>query len=161
MSQRGLRRPSSAAGTVPPVNASDPGGTCHALHRNAPGPVGPVPPHEQPPGAPPAPPEGPPRPPPDRPARHQHLARRMVEAPSRKGEAPHTGGASHPGGAASRLRGRLRELLVPEVTDLEVVGEAPTVPLATLFRRFWPDARPYRKWLVVLVGIAALLPAVE
>jgi ATP-binding cassette subfamily B protein len=80
---------------------------------------------------------------------------------ARKLEAPHSGGASRRPGAAVRLGGRLRRLFVPEVTDLDVVGEAPPVPLGTLFRRFWPDARPHRRWLVVVVAIAAVVPVVE
>jgi ABC-type multidrug transport system fused ATPase/permease subunit len=42
-----------------------------------------------------------------------------------------------------------------------VVAAAPPVPIRTLFARFWPDARPYRRWLVVGLVLAALIPAVE
>lgn len=41
------------------------------------------------------------------------------------------------------------------------VEAAPTVPLREIFRRFWPYARPYRRWMPVMLGLAVLGPAVE
>ena len=33
-----------------------------------------------------------------------------------------------------------------------LVAAAPVVPVREIFRRFWPDARPYRAWFAVLAG---------
>jgi len=43
-------------------------------------------------------------------------------------------------------------------TELEA---APQVPVVEVFRRFWPYARSYRKWLPPLLLLAALGPALE
>src|SRR5918997_2355452 len=42
-----------------------------------------------------------------------------------------------------------------------VVAAAPAVPGREVFRRFWPYARPYRRWLPPLLVLAALGPAIE
>lgn len=59
------------------------------------------------------------------------------------------------------LRSRLQGLLVPVSTDPEVVAAAPPVPVPTIFRRFWPDTRPFRKWLAVGLVFIVLVPAIE
>jgi ATP-binding cassette subfamily B protein len=41
------------------------------------------------------------------------------------------------------------------------VAAAPAMPLGEILRRFWPHARPYRRWLLPLLLLAALGPAVE
>ncbi|QYJ16412.1 putative ABC transporter ATP-binding protein [Rubrobacter xylanophilus DSM 9941] len=41
------------------------------------------------------------------------------------------------------------------------VAAAPAVPLREILRRFWPHARPCRRWLIPLLLLAALGPAVE
>lgn len=41
------------------------------------------------------------------------------------------------------------------------VGAAPTASLREIARRFWPDARPYRRWLPVLLVFVALGPALD
>ncbi|MGH2953868.1 MAG: ABC transporter ATP-binding protein [Solirubrobacterales bacterium] len=56
----------------------------------------------------------------------------------------------------TRLRTRLRDLLVPRPDGPEIVAAAPEVALRDVFGRFWPDARPYRRWIPVLVGLIAL-----
>jgi ATP-binding cassette subfamily B protein len=64
----------------------------------------------------------------------------------------------------TRFRSRIRSLLIPESDDPELVGAAPQVPLREVFRRFWPDVRPYRLWIpvaVVLVGLGALIETAE
>ena len=38
----------------------------------------------------------------------------------------------------------------------ELVAAAPTIPVREIFRRFWPYARPYRRWLPLLVLLVAL-----
>ena len=53
------------------------------------------------------------------------------------------------------LRDRIRDRLVPAPEGPEIVAAAPQVALRDVFRRFWPDARPYRKWLPVLVALIA------
>jgi ABC-type multidrug transport system fused ATPase/permease subunit len=56
----------------------------------------------------------------------------------------------------SRIRTRIRDLLVPRPDGPEIVAAAPQVTLREVFRRFWPDARPYRRWIPVLVALIAL-----
>jgi ABC-type multidrug transport system fused ATPase/permease subunit len=41
------------------------------------------------------------------------------------------------------------------------VGAAPVMSLREIARRFWPDARPYRRWLPVLLLFVALGPALD
>jgi subfamily B ATP-binding cassette protein MsbA len=41
------------------------------------------------------------------------------------------------------------------------VAAAPAVPVREVFRRFWPYARPYRRWLPVILLLVALGPAIE
>jgi len=59
---------------------------------------------------------------------------------------------------------RLKDLLIPRPEGPEIVAAAPKVSLREVFRRFWPDARPYRRWipvLVVLIGAGVLIATVE
>ncbi len=59
-----------------------------------------------------------------------------------------------------RLRSALRRLLtVAETSD--VVAAAPPVPLQAIFRRFWPYTKGGRRWLVVLLALVAVGPAIE
>jgi ATP-binding cassette subfamily B protein len=63
----------------------------------------------------------------------------------------------------NRLRERLRGLLVPS-SEGALVAEAPPVPVGEIFRRFWPDARPYRRWIpvgLVLIAIGAAIETAE
>ena len=43
----------------------------------------------------------------------------------------------------------------------EVVGHAPMLPVREIFARFWPYARPYRRWIPVIVILVALGSALE
>ena len=43
----------------------------------------------------------------------------------------------------------------------DIVEAAPAISPLEIFRRFWPYARPYRKWLFVTLIFVALSPAVE
>jgi subfamily B ATP-binding cassette protein MsbA len=61
----------------------------------------------------------------------------------------------------NRLRARLRRLLVPVADGLDVVPEAPPVPVREIFRRFWPDARPYRLAIAAGAFFLVLVPAIE
>jgi ATP-binding cassette, subfamily B, bacterial len=60
----------------------------------------------------------------------------------------------------SRLRDRLRALLVPSGQGA-LIAQAPPVPMAEIFRRFWPDARPFRRWIPVGLLFIALGAAIE
>ncbi len=60
------------------------------------------------------------------------------------------------------VRDRLERLLASRATDEpEVVGHAPELPLRQIFSRFWPDARPFRRWLPVGLAFIALTAAIE
>jgi ATP-binding cassette, subfamily B, bacterial len=57
----------------------------------------------------------------------------------------------------------LHGLLVPS-GEGALVAEAPRVPVREIFRRFWPDARPYRRWIpvgLVLIAIGAAIETAE
>jgi ATP-binding cassette, subfamily B, bacterial len=60
-----------------------------------------------------------------------------------------------------RLIARLRALFSPIGEGLGLVPAAPPVPIRDVFERFWPDARPFRKWLFLSLAFVALLPAIE
>ncbi|MGH3794658.1 MAG: ABC transporter ATP-binding protein [Pseudonocardiaceae bacterium] len=61
------------------------------------------------------------------------------------------------------MREVMRSLLrPPSRVDDGLVEEAPAVSVRDIFRRFWPDARPFWKWLwlsLVLIIVAPLLDA--
>ncbi len=42
-----------------------------------------------------------------------------------------------------------------------LVAAAPAVPVGEVFRRFWPHARPYRRWLPLILIFVALGPAID
>ena len=60
----------------------------------------------------------------------------------------------------SHIRDRMRALLVPSGEDA-LVAQAPPVPVREIFRRFWPDARPFRKWIPVGLVFIAIGAAIE
>jgi ATP-binding cassette, subfamily B, bacterial len=60
-----------------------------------------------------------------------------------------------------RLLSEVRNLLKGIEESEGFVAAAPAVPVRELFRRFWPYARPYRRWLPVILVLAALGPAIE
>ena len=60
----------------------------------------------------------------------------------------------------NRLRDRMRSLLVPS-GEGALVAAAPPVPVREIFRRFWPDARPYRRWIPVVLVLITLGAAIE
>ena len=59
-----------------------------------------------------------------------------------------------------QLRQRLAEAFGPPADAAPVVGETPVVPVREIFRRFWPDARPYRRWLLVSLVFIVAVPAI-
>ena len=60
-----------------------------------------------------------------------------------------------------RLRAYLRRLVVEPGNGQALIDAAPPVPVREIFRRFWPDARPYRRWLWLTLLFVALGPALE
>src|SRR5215217_8730391 len=61
-----------------------------------------------------------------------------------------------------RLRRAMVRFLLPEADDEDgFVAAAPVMELREIFRRFWPYARPYRRWLPLIVLFAALVSALE
>lgn len=59
------------------------------------------------------------------------------------------------------MRERLRALLSVADGDGGVVAAAPPVPVREIIRRFWPYARPYRRWLWLTGLFIVLMPAIE
>jgi ABC-type multidrug transport system fused ATPase/permease subunit len=62
------------------------------------------------------------------------------------------------------LRKRLGRFVSPGEGYEEIVAYAPELELRQVLRRFWPDARPYRRWfpvLLVLVALGALIATAE
>lgn len=55
---------------------------------------------------------------------------------------------------------RTTALLRPGVDDAPVVDEAPGMTLREVVRRFWPDLRPFRGWLLVSALFMAAAPAI-
>ena len=43
----------------------------------------------------------------------------------------------------------------------DVVAHAPALPVREVLRRFWPDARPYRRWLPLGLALIAVGVAIE
>ena len=60
-----------------------------------------------------------------------------------------------------RLRDRLHTLLRPAEHDSRIVQQAPAVAAAEIVRRFWPFARPYRRWILVGLALLAIVPAID
>jgi len=60
-----------------------------------------------------------------------------------------------------RLRDGFRRLVAGAEEGESVVAAAPTVEVREVFRRFWPHARPYRRWLPLVLLFIALVPAIE
>jgi ATP-binding cassette subfamily B protein len=62
-----------------------------------------------------------------------------------------------------RLRDRVHALLVPS-GEGALVAAAPPVAVREILRRFWPDARPYRRWIplgLALIAIGAVIETAE
>jgi ATP-binding cassette subfamily B protein len=59
------------------------------------------------------------------------------------------------------MRERMRGLLSVTDGDGGVVAPAPPIPVREIIRRFWPYARPYRRWLWLTAVFIVLLPAIE
>jgi ABC-type multidrug transport system fused ATPase/permease subunit len=59
------------------------------------------------------------------------------------------------------LRERVRRTFAPTAESSALVGEAPALPLTTILKRFWPYARPYRKWIAISLVFVVLAPAID
>jgi ABC-type multidrug transport system fused ATPase/permease subunit len=59
------------------------------------------------------------------------------------------------------IRQRIGALVSVADGDGGVVAAAPPVPVRDIIRRFWPYARPYRRWLWLTLLFIVLLPAIE
>jgi ABC-type multidrug transport system fused ATPase/permease subunit len=59
------------------------------------------------------------------------------------------------------MKNRLRNLFVADGPDAQLVAQAPPVPAREIVRRFWPVARPYRRYLWAGLVPVALVPVVE
>src|SRR3954453_23438459 len=59
------------------------------------------------------------------------------------------------------LRATARTFFIPALDSQALVAAAPPVPIREIFRRFWPYARPFRRWLVVGLLLIAAVPAVD
>ena len=61
----------------------------------------------------------------------------------------------------SKLLEGARRLLAGVDEENDVVAAAPAVPVREIFRRFWPYARAYRRWILISLVFVALTPAIE
>ena len=61
----------------------------------------------------------------------------------------------------NRVRAYIRRFLPGIQEDPSLVSAAPPVLVREIFRRFWPYARPYRRWLLLTLLFVALSPAIE
>ncbi len=59
------------------------------------------------------------------------------------------------------MKDRLRKLFVATGDGPVLVAQAPPVPVREIVRRFWPYARPYRRYLWFALVLVALVPVVE
>ena len=60
-----------------------------------------------------------------------------------------------------RLLSGVRNLLTGIEESEGLVAAAPAVPVREVFRRFWPYARPYRRWLPLILVLVALAAAIQ
>ncbi|MBA3636644.1 MAG: hypothetical protein H0W57_09530, partial [Rubrobacteraceae bacterium] len=60
-----------------------------------------------------------------------------------------------------RLRKTVRFLLADADEEQGFVVMAPAVPVREVFWRFWHYAKPYRRWLPLILLLAALGPAIQ
>jgi ATP-binding cassette, subfamily B, bacterial len=64
-------------------------------------------------------------------------------------------------GVVARATDRLRRFLSPGTAQDGVVAHAPPVPIREIFRRFWPDARPFRRWIAFGILLLVLVPLIQ
>jgi ABC-type thiamine transport system ATPase subunit len=61
----------------------------------------------------------------------------------------------------AKLKEKVRRLLAGVEKEEGFVAPAPAMPVREVFRRFWPFARPYRRFIPLLLVFAVLGPAIE
>ncbi|MDQ4042913.1 MAG: ABC transporter ATP-binding protein/permease, partial [Actinomycetota bacterium] len=61
----------------------------------------------------------------------------------------------------AKLQEGFRRLVAGVEEGKDVVAAAPVVSVREVFRRFWPHARPYRRWFPLVLVFVALGPAIE
>src|SRR4051812_17338498 len=81
--------------------------------------------------------------------------------PADGGVAPPPAGDQEGSRPLRRLRARARTFFLPALDSQALVAAAPPVPVREIFRRFWPYARPYRRWMVVGLLLIAAVPAID
>jgi len=59
------------------------------------------------------------------------------------------------------MRARLHRFLRPAEHDARLVAQAPAVAALEIVRRFWPFARPYRRWIALGLFLLVLVPAID
>ena len=56
---------------------------------------------------------------------------------------------------------RIRAFLAPSVAQSAFVAQAPAVAALDIARRFWPFARPYRRWIALGLVLLLIVPAID
>lgn len=60
------------------------------------------------------------------------------------------------------MRGPVRWLLAPPTTEeAGLVETAPSIGIREVFRRFWPDAKPFRGWMLLSLGLVLVSPLLD
>ena len=59
------------------------------------------------------------------------------------------------------LRSRLQRFLRPTASDTRIVEQAPAVAATEIVRRFWPLARPYRRWIALGLVLLLIVPVID
>jgi len=59
------------------------------------------------------------------------------------------------------FRDRLDRFVRPAGHDSGIVEQAPAVAAAEIVRRFWPFARPYRRWIAAGLALLLAIPAID
>ena len=58
-------------------------------------------------------------------------------------------------------RARFRELFAPTAPGEGLVAASPALAVREVFRRFWPYARPFKRWFLVTFGLILLAPVID
>jgi ATP-binding cassette subfamily B protein len=61
----------------------------------------------------------------------------------------------------ARFRAWVDKVVAEPEEEEEIVAHAPVLPVREVFGRFWPYARPFRRWIPVIVLLVALGSALE
>ncbi len=58
-------------------------------------------------------------------------------------------------------RSRISSFFFPSFGEEGIVAPAPELPIREVYRRFWPFARPYRRYILLTLPFIVLFPAIE